>query len=143
MAGEIVLEVARQSNAMILPVDSEHNAVWQCLQGECTFGIGEVTGPIQRVVLTASGGAFRDWPADEVYRVTRDEALAHPNWVMGEKVTINLATLMNKGFEVIEAHWLFGLPYEQIDVLVHRESIVHALVEFVDGSFKAALGPPA
>jgi 1-deoxy-D-xylulose-5-phosphate reductoisomerase len=142
MAGDIVIEAAQRFGGNILPVDSEHNAIWQCLHGECSITPGRVTGPIQRIVLTASGGAFRDLPVGDLGLVTREQALAHPNWVMGEKVTVDSATLMNKGFEVIEAHWLFGLPYDQIDVLLHRESVVHALVEFVDGSFKGSLGPP-
>lgn len=142
MAGDIVIDRAIRAGATILPVDSEHSAIWQCLVGECTVTTGQVSGPIRRVVLTASGGAFRDLPVEELHRVTPEQALRHPNWVMGSKVTIDSATLMNKGFEVIEAHWLFGLPYEQIDVLLHRESVVHALVEFVDGSFKGSLGPP-
>jgi 1-deoxy-D-xylulose-5-phosphate reductoisomerase len=141
MAGELVIAEARRHGAPLLPVDSEHNAVWQCLVGDCVLGIGQADGPIRRIVLTASGGPFRDMSLDQVRSVTRDQALAHPNWVMGPKVTIDSATLMNKGFEVIEAHWLFGLPYDQIDVLLHRESVVHALVEFIDGSLKAVLGP--
>jgi 1-deoxy-D-xylulose-5-phosphate reductoisomerase len=141
MAGQVVVDLARRCGGRILPVDSEHNAIWQCLAGECTIETGNVIGPIQRLVLTASGGAFRDLPPDLLDGVTREQALAHPTWVMGQKVTIDSATLMNKGFEVIEAHWLFGLPYNQIDVILHRESVVHALVEFVDGSFKASLGP--
>ncbi|HLZ07650.1 MAG TPA: 1-deoxy-D-xylulose-5-phosphate reductoisomerase [Chloroflexota bacterium] len=142
MAGQIVIETAQRFGARILPIDSEHNAIWQCLVGECTVDTGRVTGPVRRIVLTASGGAFRDLPIDQLNSVTAKQALAHPTWVMGEKVTIDSATLMNKGFEVIEAHWLFGLPYDRIDVVLHRESIVHALVEFVDGSFKGSLGPP-
>jgi 1-deoxy-D-xylulose-5-phosphate reductoisomerase len=142
MAGDLVIAEARRYRARILPVDSEHNAVWQCLAGECDLGIGKASGPIERIILTASGGAFRDLPLERLMSVTREEALAHPNWVMGPKVTIDAATLMNKGFEVIEAHWLFGLPYAQIDVIMHRESVVHALVEMVDGSIKAALAPP-
>jgi 1-deoxy-D-xylulose-5-phosphate reductoisomerase len=142
MAGEPVLAEARRHGATILPVDSEHSALWQCLVGDCVVGTGEAIGPVERLVLTASGGAFRDLAPDQLVHVTRAQALAHPNWVMGPKVTIDSATLMNKGFEVIEAHWLFGVPFERIDVVLHRESIVHGLVEFVDGTFKAALGPP-
>lgn len=142
MAGEIVIAAAIRFGASIMPVDSEHNAIWQCLVGECTVATGRVSGPIRRIVLTASGGPFRDFPVDQLNRVTPEQALVHPTWVMGKKVTVDSATLMNKGFEVIEAHWLFGLPYDQIDVLLHRESVVHALVEFVDGSFKGSLGPP-
>ncbi|MBX6770826.1 MAG: 1-deoxy-D-xylulose-5-phosphate reductoisomerase [Chloroflexi bacterium] len=142
MAGALVMREARAVNVPILPVDSEHNALWQCLMGDCDLSPGQTRGPIQRVILTASGGAFRDWPLEKLREVTPAEALAHPTWVMGPKVTIDAATLINKGFEVIEAHWLFGLPYEQIDVVLHRESVVHALVEFTDGSFRAELGPP-
>jgi len=141
MAGEIVVAEARRYNAPIIPVDSEHNALWQCLSGDCDISIGATVGPIERVVLTASGGAFRDYPPEDLANVSREQALAHPNWVMGRKVTIDSATLMNKGFEVIEAHWLFGLPYDKIDVVLHRESLVHAMVEFVDGSIRATLGP--
>ncbi len=141
MAGAQVMAEARAHGATILPVDSEHSAIWQCLVGDCAVGTGSTDGPIQRIVLTASGGAFRDFAPDQLRSVTPDQALAHPTWVMGPKVTIDSATLMNKGFEVIEAHWLFGLPYRQIDVVLHRESIVHALVEFVDGAIKAELGP--
>lgn len=142
MAGEAVIAESRRNRATILPVDSEHNALWQCLFGDCQLQTGQTQGPIERVILTASGGAFRDSPPSHLSRVTPEQALAHPNWVMGPKVTIDSATLMNKGFEVIEAHWLFGLPYEQIEVLLHRESVVHALVEFIDGSVRATLGPP-
>jgi len=142
MAGERVMAEAKRHGVAILPVDSEHSAVWQCFAGDCTLGGDLAASPIERIILTASGGAFRDRPIDELAAVTSDEALSHPNWVMGPKVTIDSATLMNKGFEVIEAHWLFGLPYDKIDVLLHRESIVHAMVEFYDGSIRAALGPP-
>ncbi len=141
-AGELVIAEARRVGVPILPVDSEHNAVWQCFAGDCSLGPGSIKGPLQRVVLTASGGAFRDLSPPELSKVTPRQALAHPNWVMGPKVTVDCATLMNKAFEVIEAHWLFGLPYDRIDVVLHRESIVHALVEFVDGSLKAELGAP-
>lgn len=141
MAGRPVMAEARKHQVEILPVDSEHSALWQCLVGECHLVDGRAEGPIRRAVLTASGGAFRDLAPEDLVHVTREQALAHPNWVMGPKVTIDSATLMNKGFEVIEAHWLFGLPYDQIDVVLHRESVVHALVEFIDGSIKAVLGP--
>jgi 1-deoxy-D-xylulose-5-phosphate reductoisomerase len=139
MAGEAVTAAAQRGGGTLLPVDSEHSAIWQCLQGER----GE-DGPdrVARLVLTASGGAFRDRSHDELRAVTPEEALRHPNWVMGPKVTVDSATLMNKGFEVIEARWLFGVPLDRIDVLLHRESIIHSLVEFVDGSVKAQLGAP-
>ncbi|HVC34270.1 MAG TPA: 1-deoxy-D-xylulose-5-phosphate reductoisomerase [Chloroflexota bacterium] len=142
MAGELVIAEARRVGIPILPVDSEHNAVWQCFAGDCLLGAGTTDGPLRRIVLTASGGAFRDLSPDQLTRVTPTQALAHPNWVMGPKVTVDCATLMNKAFEVVEAHWLFGLRYDQIDVVLHRESVVHALVEFVDGSFKAELSLP-
>ncbi|HEX5415343.1 MAG TPA: 1-deoxy-D-xylulose-5-phosphate reductoisomerase, partial [Chloroflexota bacterium] len=141
MAGDIVVETARQHGGELIPVDSEHNALWQCLTGDCQLGVGAAVGPVERVIITASGGAFRDYPVERLAEVTPAQALAHPNWVMGPKVTVDSATLMNKGFEVIEAHWLFGLPYEQIHVLLHRESLVHAMAEFVDGSIRATLGP--
>ena len=134
-AGEIVVETARRAGARLLPIDGEHSAVWQCLRGEEG---NEVT----RIVLTASGGAFRDLPLDELDGVTPEQALRHPVWRMGTKITVDAATLANKAFEVIEAHWLFELPYDRIDVAVHRESIVHALVQFADGSSKAQLGLP-
>lgn len=144
MAGEIMAREAAAHNTVILPVDSEHNALWQCLRGEDP-GTGSITaaGPaVKRLILTCSGGALRDYSADRLAHVTPAEALAHPTWQMGKKITIDCATLINKGLEVIEAHWLFGLPYEQIDVIIHRESVIHSLVEFIDGSLKAQLGPP-
>jgi 1-deoxy-D-xylulose-5-phosphate reductoisomerase len=142
MAGELVMAEAKKYNVQILPVDSEHNAVWQCLMGDCAFGSGSVSGPVKRIIITASGGAFRDRPAEKLDSVTPEEALAHPTWSMGKKITIDSATLMNKGFEVIEARWLFGMDYDRISVLLHRESIVHAMAEFTDGSFKAVLSYP-
>jgi len=117
-------------------VDSEHSAIWQCLRGE-------QTGEVRRLVLTASGGPFSRFTPEEVRSVTVEQALAHPTWSMGPKVTIDSATLMNKGLEVIEAHWLFGLPYEQIEVVIHTESIIHSMVEFVDGSFKMQASLPS
>ncbi len=134
MAGALVMEAARDSGALMIPVDSEHSALWQCLRGE--------KGGIGRLLLTASGGPFYRYTASQLADVTPGEALAHPVWSMGRKVTIDSATLMNKGLEVIEAHWLFGIPIDNIDVLVHPGCIVHSLVEFVDGSVKAQLGPP-
>src|SRR5581483_10244895 len=115
-----------------------------CLRGEEMAG-GSPTAAgsaVKRLILTCSGGALRDHTLDQMAAVTPEQALAHPNWVMGKKITIDCATLINKGLEVIEAHWLFSLPYEKIDVLIHRESVIHSLVEFVDGSLKAQLGPP-
>jgi len=142
VAGEVVAEEARREGVPILPVDSEHNALWQCLEGEAPLGEWSPESKVARLVLTASGGAFRDRPLDSLAGVTPAEALAHPNWQMGPKVTVDSATLLNKGFEVIEARWLFGLPYDRIDVVMHRQSVVHSLVEFADGSLKAQLGPP-
>lgn len=134
MAGETVMAEARRRGADILPVDSEPSAIWQCLRGE--------DREIYRVMITASGGAFRKRTADELATVTPEEALRHPTWSMGRKITIDSATLMNKGFEVIESRWLFDLPWEKIDVVVHPQSIIHAMVEFTDGSVKAQLSPP-
>ena len=138
MAGKLVTEVARRSGARILPVDSEHSAIWQCLRGEGELDDWMTT--VQSIVLTASGGALRDVDPEDLATVSPSQVLAHPTWKMGPKVTVDSATLMNKGLEVIEAHWLFGLPLERVKVLLHRESVVHSLVEFVDGSVKAQLG---
>ncbi|MBI5585316.1 MAG: 1-deoxy-D-xylulose-5-phosphate reductoisomerase [Deltaproteobacteria bacterium] len=135
MAGELLLEEARRRNVAILPVDSEHSAVFQALQGQ-------QKKDLKRIILTASGGPFRTWSADQIAAITGPEALNHPNWKMGPKITIDSATLMNKGLEVIEARWLFGVSLEQITVVVHPQSIVHSLVEFQDGSLLAQLGPP-
>jgi 1-deoxy-D-xylulose-5-phosphate reductoisomerase len=137
MAGHLVNEAAATSGAALLPIDSEHSAIWQCLQGEAPYA-----ERVERLLLTASGGAFRDRPAGSLGEVTPAEALKHPTWSMGPKITIDSATLMNKGLEVIEAHWLFGLPFERIDVVIHHQSVIHSLVEFVDGSVKAQLGVP-
>jgi 1-deoxy-D-xylulose-5-phosphate reductoisomerase len=137
MAGHLVTAAAAGSGAPLLPVDSEHSAIWQCLQGEEPYA-----ERVQRLLLTASGGAFRDLAVDSLGEVTPAEALRHPTWTMGPKITIDSATLMNKGLEVIEAHWLFGLPLERIDVVIHHQSVIHSLVEFIDGSVKAQLGVP-
>ena len=134
MAGELVTAEARQHRATILPIDSEHSAIWQCLEGEGRDAI--------RIILTASGGPFRDTPLEELARVTAADALRHPTWQMGKKVTIDSSTLMNKGMEAIEARWLFGVPLERISVVIHKESMVHSLVEFCDGSVKAQLSCP-
>lgn len=138
MAGNLISAAARSSGAQILPIDSEHSAIWQCLRGEGESE--EWPATVSRLLLTASGGALRDLPAGDLDGVTPKAVLAHPTWRMGPKVTVDSATLMNKGLEVIEAHWLFGLPLDRIKVLMHRESIVHSMVEFVDGSVKAQLG---
>jgi 1-deoxy-D-xylulose-5-phosphate reductoisomerase len=135
MAGGLLQEAARKGGGSIRPVDSEHSAIWQCLAGEDVASV-------KRLVITASGGALRDLPLPELAAITPERALAHPNWSMGRKITVDSATLFNKGLEVIEAHWLFDIPYDRIDVLMHRESIIHSMVEFVDGSFKAQLSSP-
>jgi 1-deoxy-D-xylulose-5-phosphate reductoisomerase len=133
-AGELVMAAVQQSGRELLPVDSEHNAVHQCLRG------GE-RREVRRLILTASGGPFRKTPLAQLKHVTTQEALAHPNWRMGDRITIDSATMMNKGFEVIEARWLFGVRPDQIDVVIHPQSTVHSMVEFVDGSVLAQLGP--
>lgn len=134
-AGEVIVGEARRRGVELIPVDSEHSAIHQCIRGESGGGI-------KRIILTASGGPFLDTPASEMAGVRALEALKHPTWDMGEKVTIDSATLLNKGFEVIEAHWLFGIDADRIDVLVERKSIVHSLVEFLDGSVMALLSVP-
>ncbi|MEA2026514.1 MAG: 1-deoxy-D-xylulose-5-phosphate reductoisomerase, partial [Chloroflexota bacterium] len=121
--------------AWLRPIDSEHSAIWQCL-------VGEDLDSVERLILTGSGGPFRTWPAERLRDVRPEDALKHPNWVMGAKITIDSATLMNKGLEVIEAHWLYDVPYEDVDVVIHPQSLVHSFVEFVDGSLKAQLGLP-
>lgn len=134
-AGELIMPLANHYGVEIRPVDSEHSAVWQALGNA-------PKSDVRRIILTASGGPFRTTPSDEMARVTVGDALAHPTWSMGGKITIDSATMMNKGLEVIEAHWLFGVTYEQIDVLVHPESTIHSIVEFNDGSHIAQLGLP-
>jgi 1-deoxy-D-xylulose-5-phosphate reductoisomerase len=134
-AGELIASRSASMGAFIRPVDSEHSAIWQALDGS-------PIEQVDRIILTASGGPFRTASATKLAQVTAAEALAHPTWSMGDKITVDSATLMNKGLEIIEAHWLFGLPYEQIQVLVHPESVVHSLVEFVDGGQMAQLGLP-
>ncbi|MDZ5473445.1 1-deoxy-D-xylulose-5-phosphate reductoisomerase [Bacillus sp. 31A1R] len=134
-AGHLVMEAANRNGVSLLPVDSEHSAIYQALQGEREKNI-------ERLIITASGGSFRDRTRDELKDVTVQEALNHPNWSMGAKITIDSATMMNKGLEVIEAHWLFNISYEKIDVLLHRESIIHSMIEFHDSSIMAQLGTP-
>lgn len=134
-AGHLVMSAAEQHGVSILPVDSEHSAIFQCLQGE-------KDSEIDRLIITASGGSFRDKTREDLIGVTVEEALNHPNWSMGAKITIDSATMMNKGLEVIEAHWLFDIPFDKIDVVLHRESIIHSMVEFQDTSIKAQLGSP-
>lgn len=132
VAGELIMPLAKACGAELRTIDSEHSAVWQCL-------IGEDSQTVRRLILTASGGAFRDYSLEQLRHANSREALRHPNWGMGRKITVDSATLMNKGMEVIEAHWLFDLPYKQIAALIHRQSIVHSMVEFNDGSVKAQL----
>jgi 1-deoxy-D-xylulose-5-phosphate reductoisomerase len=134
MAGELITGMVAQYGSTILPIDSEHCAVWQCLQGE--------SHKISRLLLTASGGPFFGMTKAQLADVTVDEALNHPTWKMGKKVTIDSATLFNKGLEVIEAHWLFNIPYDNIEIIIHRQSIIHSMIEFVDGSIKAQLSTP-
>lgn len=133
VAGEIINELANQYHTPILPVDSEHSAIFQCL---------EMNNPIEKVILTASGGPFRTFTAEQLQTVTKEQALKHPNWSMGAKITIDSASMMNKGFEVIEAKWLFGVRPDQIEVVVHPQSVIHSMVEFEDGAVKAQLGVP-
>lgn len=135
IAGEIVTKAALENKVEILPVDSEHSAIFQCL-------VGEFMNPVEKIYLTCSGGPFRGKTEEELRHVTVDNALNHPNWDMGAKITIDSATLMNKGFEMIEARWLFGLPASKIDVIVHPQSIIHSIVQFEDGSMKAQMGLP-
>jgi len=134
MAGELITGMVAQYGSTILPIDSEHCAVWQCLQGE--------SHKISRLLLTASGGPFFGMTKAQLADVTVDEALNHPTWKMGKKVTIDSATLFNKGLEVIEARWLFNIPYDNIEIIIHRQSIIHSMIEFVDGSIKAQLSTP-
>ena len=134
MAGKFVMHEARKRGAEILPVDSEHSAIFQCLKKE---GRGKVS----RLILTASGGPFLEFSFPRLKSVTPEEALRHPTWEMGEKVTVDSATLMNKGLEIIEAHYLFNLSYDDIEVVIHPQSVIHSMVEFIDGSIKAHMGP--
>lgn len=134
-AGHIVMRKAKEHDVSVIPIDSEHSAIFQCLQGEDKSAI-------RRLIITASGGSFRDLTREQLADVTVKEALAHPNWSMGAKVTIDSATMMNKGLEVIEAHWLFDLPYNKIDTILHKESIIHSMVEFTDRAVMAQLGTP-
>ncbi|MGD9951355.1 MAG: 1-deoxy-D-xylulose-5-phosphate reductoisomerase [Burkholderiales bacterium] len=139
MAGPLFMEAARRAHCVLLPIDSEHNAVFQCLPLD---GAGITLRGVSRILLTASGGPFRALPKERLAAVTPDEACAHPNWVMGRKISVDSATMMNKGLEVIEAHWLFGLPAERIEVVIHPQSVVHSLVEYRDGSVIAQLSHP-
>ncbi|MEO8144594.1 MAG: 1-deoxy-D-xylulose-5-phosphate reductoisomerase, partial [Betaproteobacteria bacterium] len=139
MAGPLFMRTVRAHGATLLPIDSEHNAVFQCLSRTAS---GVSSDAVRRIVLTASGGPFRSTPVERLPDVTPDEACAHPNWVMGRKISVDSATMMNKGFEVIEARWLFDVPAERIEVLIHPQSIVHSLVEFADGSVIAQMSNP-
>ncbi len=134
-AGQLVTEAAQKANKPLLPVDSEHSAIFQCLQGAAG-------NPVRRLLLTASGGPFRTWDKADIARATPDQALKHPNWAMGRKITIDSASMMNKALEIIEAKWLFGVTPEQIEVLVHPQSVLHSAVEFIDGAVIAQLGTP-
>ena len=134
VGGATIMPMAIANKAPILPIDSEHSAIFQCLIGE--------NSPLRRLIITCSGGALRDIPKERLADITAEQALQHPRWDMGAKITIDSATLVNKGFEVIEAHWLFGTPAEKIDVVIHPESIIHSMVEFEDGSIKAQMGGP-
>ncbi|MEO6456790.1 MAG: 1-deoxy-D-xylulose-5-phosphate reductoisomerase, partial [Chloroflexia bacterium] len=149
MAGEIVTRLAQRKGIRIRPIDSEHSAIWQCLVGEReelddkeSRGASGSWPGVEKLALTASGGPFRTWGREATDAATPKQALNHPTWNMGAKVTVDSASLMNKGLEVIEAHWLFGVPFDKIEVVVHPESIIHSIVRFVDGSAKAQLGIP-
>jgi len=135
VAGEIVTETAKKNNCSLIPIDSEHSAIQQCMAGEDWSAV-------EKLILTASGGPFRNYTQKQLEKATPKQALKHPNWKMGSKITIDSATMMNKGFEVIEACWLFGIDLEKIDVVVHPQSIIHSMVQFIDGSIKAQMGLP-
>ena len=146
-AGPVVLPELAKTGSRLLPADSEHSAIFQCLQGTpwadtARLSTGVPTPGLRRIQLTASGGAFRDWPAADLARATVADATSHPNWSMGRKITVDSATLMNKGLEVIEAHYLFGLDYDAIEIVIHPQSIIHSLVELADTSVLAQLGWP-
>jgi 1-deoxy-D-xylulose-5-phosphate reductoisomerase len=140
MSGRLFIDAARQNNAVLLPIDSEHNAIFQCLPQAGARMPG--TGGVSKILLTASGGPFLERAVDTLDAVTPDEACKHPNWVMGRKISVDSATMMNKGLEVIEAHWLFGVPAAQIEVVIHPQSVIHSMVSYVDGSVLAQLGNP-
>ena len=140
MAGGLFIDAVERHGAELLPIDSEHNAIFQCLPRD--FARGLAHGGVRRILLTASGGPFRAVPIERLEAVTPDEACAHPNWVMGRKISVDSATMMNKGLEVIEAHWLFGLPRSRIDVVIHPQSVIHSMVEYEDGSVLAQMGNP-
>ncbi len=135
MAGKLIMNLLKERNVKLYPIDSEHSAIWQCL-------VGEKPESIKRIILTGSGGPFRTKPVEEFQYIKPEDALKHPTWNMGKKITIDSATMMNKGLEIIEAKWLFDIPPEKIDVIIHPQSIIHSMVEFIDGSVKAQLGLP-
>ena len=140
MSGQLFMDAVRESKAELLPIDSEHNAVFQCLPGRFAEGLAGVG--VERILLTASGGPFRTWPIEQLHGVTPAQACAHPNWVMGRKISVDSATMMNKGLEVIEACWLFGTTPAHIEVVIHPQSVIHSMVQYVDGSVLAQLGNP-
>lgn len=140
MAGRLLMDAVQHNGATLLPVDSEHSAIFQCLPAG--FRTGYTPAGVKQITLTASGGAFRDWPLDELHSVTPEQACRHPNWSMGAKITVDSATMMNKGLEVIEASWLFGLTAAQINTILHPQSIIHSWVEYLDGSILAQMGQP-
>lgn len=135
VGGELIIDALKQSESELIPVDSEHSAMLQCI-------VGEPEDKIEKIIITASGGPFRELTKEQMQAVTKEQALKHPNWDMGAKITIDSSTMMNKGLEIIEAHWLFGLPIDQIEPVIHPQSIIHSIVAYVDGSSKAQLGPP-
>ncbi|MCC6867269.1 MAG: 1-deoxy-D-xylulose-5-phosphate reductoisomerase [Burkholderiales bacterium] len=140
LGGALFMDAVRDGGATLLPIDSEHNAIFQCLPA--AYARDPATAGVRRILLTASGGPFRAWPAADLEQVTPDQACAHPNWAMGRKISVDSATMMNKGLEVIEAHWLFGVAADAIEVVIHPQSIVHSLVDYTDGSVLAQLGHP-
>ena len=142
MSGGLFMREVEANNATLLPVDSEHNAIWQCLPVGTKQQYHYDGKGVRKIILTASGGPFRDYEIDDLEHVTPEQAVAHPNWSMGQKISVDSATMMNKGLEVIEAHWLFGMPSKQIEVLLHRQSIIHSMVDYVDGSVLAQMGNP-
>jgi 1-deoxy-D-xylulose-5-phosphate reductoisomerase len=142
MSGALFMQAVEQNNAVLLPVDSEHNAIWQCMPVGDTQQYHFDGQGVRRIILTASGGPFRDTPLDQFANITPAQAVAHPNWSMGQKISVDSATMMNKGLEVIEAHWLFGMPSNKIEVILHRQSIIHSMVDYDDGSVLAQMGNP-
>jgi 1-deoxy-D-xylulose-5-phosphate reductoisomerase len=142
MSGALFMQAVEQNNAVLLPVDSEHNAIWQCMPVGDTQQYHFDGQGVRRIILTASGGPFRDTPLEQFANITPAQAVAHPNWSMGQKISVDSATMMNKGLEVIEAHWLFGMPSNKIEVILHRQSIIHSMVDYDDGSVLAQMGNP-